>query len=59
MNTYSQSEHICRIAAHDHCSNAKYPWHRIDGYCKECATSHDLRETEAEITARRNAQGYR
>ena len=59
MTTYTQSEHACRIAEHSHCPNAAYPWHRIDGYCKECATPHDLTETDADITARRNAQGYR
>lgn len=59
MDTYNHGEHMCRIAAHSHCPNARYPWHRIDGYCKECATTRDREDSTVEIEARRNAQGYR
>jgi len=59
MTTYDHTEHMHCIAEHAHCPNAKYNWHRIDGYCKECATARDKRETNATIQTRREAQGYR
>lgn len=59
MTTFNDQHHMYRIAEHAHCPNAKYTWHRIDGYCKECATAKDKQETNATIQARREAQGYR
>lgn len=38
------------------CKNAKYEWHQVDGYCKECQIHH---EDSAVIEARRNDKGYR
>lgn len=52
----AMTEHAHRIVAHNHCPNAKYTWHRVDGYCEECETNIESNDT---ITARRNAQGYR
>lgn len=56
--TYTIASHMCRIAEHNQCPNAKYTWHRVDGYCQECATSRDTQDA-ATIQSRRNAQGYR
>jgi hypothetical protein len=55
----TMTNHIHRIAEHAHCPNAKYHWHRIDGYCQECATAQDKLESNATIQARREVQGYR
>lgn len=56
---FNIEQHMQRIAEHAQCHNAAYYWHRIDGYCRECATARDLQETNAEIQSRREAQGYR
>lgn len=39
------------------CANNAFGWHKVDGYCKQCASG--FVETNDEIQARRNAKGYR
>lgn len=38
------------------CKNAKFHWHQIDGYCKECRVHA---ATDEQIRERRTAKGYR
>lgn len=40
------------------CQNSNFPWHKVDGYCKECKPS-GFSESNEQIQARRNARGYR
>ena len=38
------------------CPNAKYHWHQVDGFCKECVVHP---ETDRQVQDRRKAKGYR
>lgn len=49
------SEEILKSAGRE-CVNAKFFWHQVDGYCKECQVHV---ETDDQIQARRTAKGYR